>query len=105
MSHPETPHAGWKDGPPPHIGWWVAEVAYAYTGHLATVVPGQHWGWWDGKGWSAFAGPTFTPQEAAIRASKLGANDGATAHVRWSHYWPADARVPRIDPRPGRTYA
>lgn len=83
-------HVGPWRGEPPHIGWWNARVKPFKDEH--------HWGWWDGRAWSAFATSDCDAAAAAVRARKIGMNNGACAHVEWRTFWPANARVPRYVP-------
>lgn len=86
----------WRSGPPPHPGWWNARVVDLTSDDLPL---GLMWGWWDGERWSTFAEPNDSSMKAEARARKTGCGGGHYGHVRWSHYWPENARVPRIDPR------
>lgn len=77
----------WHKGPPPHVGWWNASLGIDKT----------VWRWWDGSQWSYGAYPTCSVTQAARAADcKL---DTAIAAIKWTHYYPENARVPRIDPR------
>ena len=81
----------WHKGPPPHKGWYLT----------ITIVEGDHtpegWRWWNGKTWSICPQPTYSPLEAAcIAAAKTMFRN---RDILWCDYWPAKARVPRIDPR------
>lgn len=77
----------WHDGPPPHIGWWQA----SFNKNPA------YWRWWDGEKWTNAA---HESDKASYAASVVSAKY-RVAHgcVRWTYYWPKNARVPRIDPR------
>lgn len=80
----------WHKGPPPHVGWWNAQVAGSSCHDM--------WGWWNGTGWSQFASKIDTARDAALQATKKGAiYDGPG--INWSHYYPENARVPRINPK------
>lgn len=92
----------WNEGAPPHPGWWNTTVVFGNTRHSEI---GAMWGWWDGGRWSAFAEPHYDAEQAGQRACQLGGINGSTEHVRWSHYWPENARVPRIDQRPEQAHA
>lgn len=93
-----TKPSEWMPGPPPHPGWWNARV----VGLTSDDLPfGLMWGWWDGERWSTFVGPGESDMSAGPQARKIGIDDGACGHVRWSHYWPEGARVPRINPKTG----
>lgn len=74
-------------GTPPHIGWWNASVCDDEYANKA-------WRWWNGEFWSMAAFDTSSATTAHIRAEARM----ASATVRWSHYWPDNARVPRVDP-------
>lgn len=76
----------WHKGPPPHPGWWVASFSKDRI----------CWRWWNGAKWSFPAYRSFTAQEAAIKAIRC---EYGTKDIEWTHYYPKDARVPRIDPR------
>ncbi len=76
----------WHSGPPPHVGWWNA----------SSVHSNKAWRWWDGKSWSVTADETYTASQAADSASYSGVG---VSSIEWTYYWPAGARVPRIDPR------
>lgn len=78
---------GWFMGPPPHIGWWVASRD---RNKLS-------WRWWDGMQWSAAAWPDWDPASAGEIGS-IVASPCIQAEVEWTHYYPADARVPRRTP-------
>lgn len=76
----------WHSGPPPHVGWWNASI---FRFH-------EVWRWWDGKSWSIVADETDTASQAADSASYSGVG---VSSIEWTDYWPAGARLPRIDPR------
>lgn len=75
----------WHKGPPPHAGWWESSVSRNRN----------LWRWWDGKCWSKAASYHLSAETAAFNA------DFPTTHscIEWTDYYPANARVPRIDPR------
>jgi hypothetical protein len=75
----------WHSGPPPHIGWWNAS-------HWKN--PNQ-WRWWNGKHWSAFAYDTDTANIVSYISLVQGVH---TEHIKWTNYWPNNARVKRIKP-------
>lgn len=75
----------WHSGPPPHIGWWNASWNRCSTS----------WRWWNGESWSASCCPHDPMRHVARMATLRGP---ITGHVEWTHYWPKNARVPRIDP-------
>jgi transcription antitermination factor NusG len=77
----------WHSGPPPHIGWWNASFDKSY----------RDWRWWDGSRWSKLAFPEDPACYASIYADTKVAPEHQHA-VRWSDYWPENARVPRVDP-------
>jgi len=80
----------WHKGPPPHIGWWVASLC-GYE---------KSWRWWDGVAWSHSALPTSPINSVAFWSMKHAPQDDKKK-IRWSDYYPKNARVPRIDPRKG----
>jgi hypothetical protein len=72
----------WNDGHPPFIGWWNASIYYDLT----------CWRWWNGVEWSVgnYRGCELIFAEATGRTSE---------NIKWTDYWPKNARVPRIDQR------
>ena len=78
----------WHSGPPPHVGWWNASTV------CNTETWRQIWRWWDGKCWSASAYPTHSM--ATVNQMANWKTD--TDYVKWTDYWPENARVPRIVP-------
>lgn len=78
----------WNSGPPPHIGWWNA----------STCNDARGWRWWNGKGWSNKADCRLPKTYAGIVA---GVRSPAIAQfaVKWTDYWPKNARVPRVVPK------
>jgi len=72
-------------GPPPHIGWWLTKFQTA-----------EWWRWWDGEAWSWGAGKYANSAQANICAGSKASN--GPEQFLWSHYYPANARVPRIKP-------
>lgn len=75
----------WNSGPPPFIGWWNACI---------TNDPNE-WRWWNGVNWSISvyekdSDPEHFAEILSIFTPLL---------IRWTDYWPENARVPRIDPR------
>jgi len=76
----------WHKGAPPHVGWWNA----------STHKDPDIWRWWDGERWTAGryykAPPEFAAVDEVGRASCPGG-------IEWTHAYPENARVPRIDPR------
>lgn len=95
-SNKAAPARVWRNGPPPHVGWWNARVTT--VGCASTE---KTWGWWDGQAWSVFSDDYSTPAGAGLRAMLCGADGGSTAHVEWTDHYPADARVPRLNPAEG----
>jgi len=77
----------WHKGPPPHVGWWNASL---YKNPRV-------WRWWDGDCWSFPAFMNDSPQAASHFANQISAN--SLSDIEWTHYYPTNARVPRIDPR------
>lgn len=74
----------WHEGPPPHVGWWNASA----------LKDCGVWRWWDGRQWSEAALNCRSAEEAAQAA----AQPIEWPPIRWTHYWPQNARVPRVDP-------
>lgn len=76
----------WHNGPPPHVGWWLCSSDW--------------WRWWDGVLWShgVRVGSTLKTRRKAAQA-RCGVLN--SQEIRWSDYWPADARVPRLDTTDG----
>lgn len=74
----------WHSGPPPHVGWWNAnEYKNPYL-----------WRWWNGENWSTAVHQSETAKWAGDSVNWPYYDDD----IVWSDYWPANARVPRIDP-------
>jgi hypothetical protein len=75
----------WHKGPPPHVGWWNASVVEVHDA----------WRWWNGEFWSnvvySAAGVRRIEERAAQKFYRQ-------KDVRWTDYYPRNARVPRIDP-------
>lgn len=78
----------WRSGPPPHVGWWNASVCRARDA----------WRWWNGEAWSRAAYPEQTAAGAALEARRASV---PVERVEWTDHYPADARVPRLDPTDG----
>jgi len=76
----------WKHGSPPHIGWWQV----SRDGLNVDV-----WRWWNGKEWSL---PVHASSVAPMPTYGV---QFRREQLMWSDYWPADARVPRLDPTDG----
>ena len=82
-------------GPPPHVHWWMTSTS---------PTPDQifvfGWRWWNGLNWSvpvsASVHPSRLPFYATLPASHLIAEN-----LCWCLYWPAGARVPRVNPNTG----
>ncbi len=79
----------WHKGPPPHVGWWNASRKRAI----------DLWRWWDGEQWSQGARARRTASAAAPIAKRPAWSP--KNEIEWSDYYPADARVPRLDPAEG----
>lgn len=79
----------WHSGPPPHIGWWNASLS---RGSML-------WRWWDGASWSFHVTVLTSASEASVRAEIKDTNLTQAKVIFWRHYYPKNARVPRIDPR------
>lgn len=75
----------WHTGNPPHVGWWNASIFRA----------GGAWRWWNGKHWSLVVYDNFDLEYAARRATLKNTDKKA---IEWSNYYPANARVPRVNP-------
>ena len=80
----------WHKGPPPHVGWWLASV-----GCIDNI-----WRWWDGTAWSHPLGDG-APLASVKLCADLYAQYETQKSIKWSDYYPENARVPRIDPRKG----
>lgn len=78
----------WRSGPPPHVGWWIASICQALDA----------WRWWNGKAWSRAAYPEQTAAGAALEARRASV---PIERVEWTDFYPANARVPRLDPTDG----
>lgn len=75
----------WHKGPPPHVGWWQASN-FEYSGA---------WRWWDGEAWSCAVNYKATRAHVVRNANvRSDATD-----IKWTDHYPANARVPRYDPR------
>ena len=79
----------WHKGPPPHVGWWNAS-----RGRDESI-----WRWWDRAGWSK-ASPHSRSADVAGRQAKYLAPISQDS-IEWTHYWPENAHVPRLDPTDG----
>ena len=77
----------WKNGPPPHIGWWNASI----------VMDDRAWRWWDGEYWSMRACPANSREQAMTVAKTRSRITNEI--MQWTDYWPENARVPRVAPR------
>lgn len=77
----------WKSGPPPHIGWWNASLSYSIN----------VWRWWDGTRWSIPVGHTTPAHVAALRAKQASVRS-CQKLIRWTNYYPENARVERKAP-------
>ena len=76
----------WHKGPPPHVGWWAASNSRNQAA----------WRWWNGKRWGLLTFQSAHATHAAFNAEHPTAKQDG---IEWRHYYPANARVPRIDPR------
>ena len=76
----------WHSGPPPHVGWWNAS---------AWSDP-DCWRWWNGTRWSMPMYPDDLADWAG--AAALIPEPPYSAGIKWRHYYPDNARVPRINP-------
>lgn len=70
----------WHSGPPPHVGWWNASYFDDY----------KLWRWWDGERWSRIN----NPDAKVLVVNTYYLPD----EIRWNDYYPANARVPRVNP-------
>ena len=78
----------WKNGPPPHIGWWNA----------SSVMDDRAWRWWNGEYWSMRACPANSREQVKIPAKTRSRITNEI--MQWTDYWPENARVPRFAPQP-----
>jgi hypothetical protein len=80
----------WNLGPPPHIGWWNASWCKGE----------DTWRWWNGHYWSYPVGSDAAMHHIERMASMrdCGFDLDHPSAILWSHYWPENARVPRVDP-------
>lgn len=87
----------WHRGPPPHVGWWATKHALDFPSSRSSL---KWWRWFDGQHWSRYSLEYETAKAAAKNAEIImwGTNE-----IQWCDYWPENARVPRIDPRKGKT--
>jgi hypothetical protein len=75
----------WHKGPPPHIGWWNASICEYFCA----------WRFYKGDGrWSGVAYERMSAKEAG----KIAGTRNMAKGVRWTDYWPENARVPRVKP-------
>ena len=77
----------WHSGPPPHVGWWNASI----------MLIEDAWRWWDGDRWSRAVYENESANDAAHSAS-LPAAEPRNESIKWTDYYPKNARVSRIDP-------
>ena len=70
-------------GSPPHIGWFLCNCDW--------------WRWFDGKLWSYGAKEGANTRRISFVLRKK-VEKKLSLNIRWSHYYPENARVPRIDP-------
>lgn len=75
----------WRNGPPPHVGWWNASI----------FQDDKMWRWWNGIFWSTSVRFTATRAYAAECSSNESPSSFA---VKWTDYYPSNARVERIAP-------
>jgi hypothetical protein len=80
----------WQKGAPPHVGWWNASNA-----RLTDA-----WRWWNGAEWSYAAYENYCAKSAGRDAKKIP-NQAIQYAIEWTDFYPADARVPRLDPTGG----
>ena len=77
----------WQDGPPPHVGWWLC---FTQGREIA------EWRWWEGSFWGLDTYDT-DPIDLVTRYAAEETNINPKK-IRWCHYWPENARVPRMNP-------
>ncbi len=85
---PKSMAGTWHKGPPPFPGWWNA--SWNFNDGI--------WRWWNGRYWSkavVSCSPVASVRCAARRHEQLQ----DTLQIKWTDYWPENARVPRVDPR------
>jgi len=79
---PDTVHTG----PPPFVGWWNAFIE----------TPGRDkWRFWDGAGWSFLLRPSSSVEQVGSLAG-YRTSASKSSQVRWTWYYPENARVPRL---------
>ena len=73
-------------GPPPFVGWWNAFIE----------TPGRDkWRFWDGVSWSLVLRPSSSIEQVG-RLSGYRISTSRSRGVRWTWYYPENARVPRL---------
>lgn len=79
----------WHKGNPPYVGWW-------FTVANSKDIYGKSWRWWDGEKYSiGFLAFEYDSNIEMLSDFKVNVD----VNIRYSDYWPENARVPRIDPR------
>jgi len=81
----------WHKGRPPHVGWFCT---------MTTAGMGiPCWRWFNGHWWSV----AVLPQHGEHIAAKMAMLPSAFGNncILWRHYWPAGARVARVNPDTG----
>ena len=76
----------WHKGPPPFPGWWNASWNFNH----------RIWRWWNGRYWSKSVFLDDGMNYIKVATSRPDQNQD---DIKWSDYWPENARVPRVDPR------
>lgn len=76
----------WFKGAPPFPGWWNASDCRNR----------EAWRWWNGTCWGTVSFSWWTARVAGANAAMP---DYRLTSIEWRHDYPANARVPRIDPR------
>lgn len=71
-------------GNPPHVGWWCCGEVGAKRD--------RYWRWWNGREWSS---AVFEDQGQVLANLLSMAKHGSWSPIKWSHYYPENARVPR----------
>lgn len=83
MARNNEDHLWFHVGKPPSKGWWRV------LNDTGTNL--ELYRWWDGEAWSvAYSPHEVIPDELPMYPPHVT--------VQWCDYWPANARVPKIDP-------
>jgi len=84
-------------GPPPHPGWWATSWVHPTHNGITTR---SGWRFHDGQHWSVPVPTTATPEDVDYLAG-LSSPPYYAKTLRWYTFWPAHARVPRVNPATG----